>query len=390
MLQTNGSAVALRRAIHTVRCSPKHAGGCYGDATMASTLRRLFLFAKSENDALENFTTEALAAAIRLDADPFVAALRASSIHLPDGAVRVRGVQTQTGVEGAGILDLIVLLAVGLDEVELWFEVKCNAPESGEQLVRYRAHLAARPASLRPQLIVLAPRHIAGHEDLPLLPWQALWRASSPANTRAPSWWDFRRFLQEINMVNPFDTTITAREASGQTDTFALLQKLEEALNPVVAHATKIAPSLQWPATRKKIRAMMGKHFTWWGTFTVDSRARYRAYVSIGAFPDGESRESWAGVRVAATSVKDLAARKLLVDCANTGALPGAWMRAPSDEEGGALAIYVRLAMFESLPELSAWFIARFDELHAAGALAAIPTLGDAPDDASDDADETD
>lgn len=355
---------------------------------MASTLKRLFTYAKSENEALENFTTEALAAAIRIDPAPLVVALRFVGVAVPAGEVTVRDVQTQVGVGDAGILDLILLLRSNGEETEFWFEVKCYAAESGNQLTKYRAHIAARPRGLQPLLVVLAREPLPGHEDLPWLSWQALWRATDRKGTRTPAWQDFRRFLEEIGMANRFDSTITAHEASAQTDAFVLLHKMENVLEPVVAHVARLTPKLQWPPSRTKLRAMLTRNFRDWGNFTVACPHTYRAGMSFGAYKDDETRESWAGVRVWCSSAKDLAVRRQLVDLADTAKISDVWERAPADDEGAALVVYARLAAFNALPELSAWFTARFDELQAAGVLPAIPTLGSATVQPTDDGEE--
>lgn len=189
-------------------------------------------------------------------------------------------------------------------------------------------------------------------------------------------------------MANRFDSTITAHEASAQTDAFALLHKMEAALEPVVARVATLTPKLQWPPSRTKLRAMLARNFRDWGNFTVACPHTYRAGMSFGAYKDDETRESWAGVRVWCSSAKDLAARRQLVELADAAKLSDTWTRAPADEEGAALVAYTRLAAFNTLPELSAWFTARFDELQAAGVLPAIPTLGSAPMQSTDDAGE--
>ena len=354
---------------------------------MTSTLKRLFIYAKSENEALENFTTEALAGAVRIDSMPLITAFRSSGVAVPDGAITVRSAHTQVRVDGAGILDLIVVLEAGEQEREIWVEVKCFAPESGNQLSRYRAHIAARPSQFRPLLVALSPRRLPGHQDLPWLPWQALWHAVERTRTRTPAWLDLRRFLEEIGMANRFDSPITAPEAGAQSDAFNLLGKLQSALEPVVAHVTRLAPQLAWPASRK-IRKVLADHFCAWGSLTIASTDTYRAGVSFGSYRYDETRESWAGVRVWCKSAKDLAVRRQLVDLATAADLSAEWERSPADDEEAALVVYTRLAAFGSLPELSTWFMTRLDELQVAGVLPAIPTLGAAPAQSTDGGDD--
>ena len=73
---------------------------------MASNLGRLFRFARtSENDARENFITEALAAAIREDAAPMVSLLEQRNV-IAGGAQLVP--HTQVTVPGTGVVDLVL------------------------------------------------------------------------------------------------------------------------------------------------------------------------------------------------------------------------------------------------------------------------------------------
>lgn len=101
---------------------------------MASTFNRLFLYAKAaEAEALENFTTEALAACIRDDDAPMARALRSVGV-LPTDDVETRVVpHTQVAVAGAGVIDLILQTESGDRLGEVWIEVKVYAGQSGSQ-----------------------------------------------------------------------------------------------------------------------------------------------------------------------------------------------------------------------------------------------------------------
>ncbi len=89
------------------------------------------------NSPLENFTTEALAAAVERDPGPLLRALPRDVADV--GALleaRVGRVDTQVRVPG-GIVDLVV---------DLWIEVNAYAGLSGDQLHAYRA--AAKRAAV--------------------------------------------------------------------------------------------------------------------------------------------------------------------------------------------------------------------------------------------------
>src|SRR3990172_8056806 len=103
---------------------------------MPSTLGRLFDFAKAPNSsAIENFTTEALAGAIRADPRPFLLALRRHDL-VRAAPLTDLDVLTQVVMPGTGILDLVVVSA-SPELPELWIEVKVDAAESGRQLDAY-------------------------------------------------------------------------------------------------------------------------------------------------------------------------------------------------------------------------------------------------------------
>ncbi|MHB8960534.1 MAG: hypothetical protein ACYDAN_12995 [Candidatus Limnocylindrales bacterium] len=103
---------------------------------MPSTLARLFAYAKSsKSEALDNFTTEALASAIRDDFRPFVPVLVDAGLLRYDEEPRTVGVETQVAVTGAGIVDLDLVLEGEGWLAEVWIEVKVFAGESAEQLL---------------------------------------------------------------------------------------------------------------------------------------------------------------------------------------------------------------------------------------------------------------
>lgn len=96
---------------------------------------------------LENFTTELLAGIVRRDPEPFVAWMSTWLTNLPDGQ-ELLGVATQVPID-SGFVDLVLRFGKRESEAQLhkevWVEVKCGAPESGDQLARYKAALLATP-----------------------------------------------------------------------------------------------------------------------------------------------------------------------------------------------------------------------------------------------------
>lgn len=91
---------------------------------------RLFSYARGTgSDQLENFTTEALAATIRSDPQPFLRVLVEQGFlqTMPTSNVRVL-VTTQEIVAATGIVDLVLRLFRNADLLwEFWVEIKVQS-----------------------------------------------------------------------------------------------------------------------------------------------------------------------------------------------------------------------------------------------------------------------
>lgn len=159
--------------------SDRRAATCHAVLMARSTFGRLFTYAReSKADALENFTTEALAAAIREDPGPVVQLLRGMLLLPSEGDPVDVLPLTQVSVSGAGILDLVIDIRYPTTTVEFWIELKVMAGESGRQLDNYREHLATLPANDRPTLVTVARRPIRNPIEIPWKSWQSIWRAA--------------------------------------------------------------------------------------------------------------------------------------------------------------------------------------------------------------------
>lgn len=328
-----------------------------------TALSRMFRLAKAEIDAAENFTTEVLAAAVRENADPLLDALRRRGIRLADeGRVEV---WTQVGIAGAGILDLVIRRTTPTETRELWIEVKVTADETGQQLTNYAGAIAQRTS--HPTTLVLLSRHEI-HGAHVWVRWQDVWDAVNGRRGPTELWRLLRRWLEDRGMADRYEQGITAREAASLGDAFALMRKMERALQPAIDHAAELAPQLGWTTDVPK---RLQKSFTGWGTLTVSSTRPSSHGVSFGAYWHSESAETWAGLRVW-HGERDTALRAVLMKAADAGALPTTWERAPADEPDAALVRYHRLAAFGDHDALSNWFRDSLEELGAAGILDAI------------------
>ena len=185
-----------------------------------STLERLFSYAKaSEVESRENFTTEALAGAIRVEPAPFVEFLRIGHLLGPDDVSHL-AVTTQVPMPGTGYLDLVISGLEGTRRFELWGELKVASGESGTQLDASGPHRwtsvrrKARPIRARD---APAPRR---HGPSVLI-WHALRRVLLTMNV-GPSWMDLADYLSEIAVSDDFDQPVGARDAAAMSD-FTLL-----------------------------------------------------------------------------------------------------------------------------------------------------------------------
>lgn len=205
-----------------------------------SNLGRLYTYAKGGTDAKEDFTTEALAICIRHDPTPFIEVLRAEG--LVQGGIEPTAVvpYTQLSVPGVGRVDLVVRMNTANLE-ECWFEVKIDAPETGDQLARYMAHLSRLPSEGRPALIALARQPIRV-DGPPLLTWRAVHGAARGSTT--PHWQDFADWLEELRMVDSHDGPISPDEL----EALPLAVTLYEALSRLGARL--LTPSSAVPAIR--------------------------------------------------------------------------------------------------------------------------------------------
>jgi hypothetical protein len=347
-----------------------------------STFGRLFTYAReSKTDALENFTTEALAAAIREDPRPIVHLLRGMLLLPSEGDPVVVVPSTQVGVPGAGILDLVIDIRYPDTSVEIWIELKVMAAESGRQLDNYRDHLATLPAHDRPILVTVARHPIRDPAEVPWIPWQSIWRAAGEAPLSSTHWHDLRLFLEEIRMADQFDNPISAREAASLGDAAGLFGKTRRLLAAVAAEANPRWPTFSWPTDERRIQRVMSTQFARHGRLFMVAGEAFRAYLIVGVTDiAGEAHVAfWVETRD-----KAIEPRRRIIAVADNAGLTANWERDMSS--WGGVHQYERLVGFATQADVVQWFIARFEELDSAGILDLIPTLGQAePEESSED-----
>lgn len=344
-----------------------------------STLDRLFNYAKAIGaDARENFTTEALAAAIREDGAPIVEALSGAGVLPLDASYQVEGVQTQVPMPGAGILDLVIELKGSANRKTIWIEVKVGAGESGSQIDNYLARIAKDDDGDRPQLVILGPRCL--RDGVVWLSWQALYRSISEPRQVHAYWRDFRTYLKEINMANDSFKPVRPEEASTIAGAHRLLLKTVQILVPAAGHANKVWPGSNWPVTDQDVLEQITKRFRRWPSYSIEHRTRYPCGLVLGVYQQADAGEALLSLWLWAPP-RRIDSRKRILQLADQSKLDS-WKRDTGSWE--LLRAERRLLDFESHDAASAWLKQRLDELKTVG-MYAILEQGDLGDGSGED-----
>jgi hypothetical protein len=349
-----------------------------------STFGRLFSYARTTKaDALENFTTEALAAAIRDEPEPFVQVLR-SHLLVPSADLPIAVVPaTQVSIPGTGILDLVVDLRYPNGTQQTWFEVKVMAGESGSQLANYTNHLSQLPVGGRPRLVILGRTRFGKLEAIPFISWQTIWRAAGSDLASSKYWTDLRAFLEEIHMADTLDTPVTAIEAASLQAAGGLLGKTSRILAATASAANQRWPTFRWPAEEGRIQATLASQFARHRRYLIVAGLEFQAYLFMGVISiDAEAHATvWVETRN-----KAIEPRRRIIEAGDKAGLGSAWQRDLG--AWGGLHKSERLVLFATHEAAAEWFIASLAELDSAGVLGLIPTLGHVePTDQSDDED---
>ena len=318
---------------------------------------------------MENFCTEALAAAAREEPWPLIGVLRDHQLITYAEVPTEVSIHTQVGVADAGIIDLIVELGGSGWTAEVWVEVKVGAGESGAQLTNYQHWVSARPSP--PRLAILGPRPLPGHRDMRWIPWQAIWNAIGE-NVSGLYWSDLKSFLEEIHMADAFNAPIVAREAGALLDGQALLRKVSRLISQTVDDARPRWPQLGWPKSANDVDEQLLWQFYRHGRLACPVRTAARnVWVCIGTAQAEESADFrqaephltvWIDQPPRQTDLR----RRLLAE-ADRGHLPKMWTRRL--QGWWPLFAHERLTAFADLSEARTWLLERAGELEASGIL---------------------
>ena len=327
-----------------------------------STLERLYSYAKAAGaGALENFTTEALAGAIRDDPAPMLRLLRDAEL-LPPSDTMDLDLDTQVVLPGTGVLDLVLVAVGDGHRHELWLEIKVNAGESGTQLDAYRRHLERIPAALRPTLITLGPHAVRDDPTIPFLTWHRLRRMIGPTDTHG--WRDFATYLAEVRMSDDFDQPVAAREAAALDDFRYLHGKVARIISDTAQAAAVQWPLLGWPTNEPTLRKKLFDRFASHQQLVVGVQRAKSCWLVLGTEPSaGEAQlmisvETWP-------SAADI--QREILGRAEAAALSADWHR--SLGAWGGLKRAERLVVLGDHDSAVAWLMERIGELSAAGVL---------------------
>lgn len=326
---------------------------------MPSTLRRMFNYGLG--GAKENFTTEALAAAIREEPAPFLSALEKVGIQC---SRPIEGVDTQ--VKGGGTPDLLLRPR---DQRPVLIEVKVGAGESGDQLTRYQAWAERQPENLRPHLVLLSSKNLTEDKRWRWLSWQELWKGirGAPDHSR---WHDLAIWVKEERMADDTFEPVTIDEAGTLLGAHALLWKAVHILTPASAHMNTIWTTSGWPVSETHVRKQLVSRFGTWPSYSVQHTQAYRCGCAMGIYVNGEG--------TTALSLWVWAPPKLLAERSRIQAI-GAQLSEvwKLDTSGWELLRADRpLLSFEDHAAASAWLIERCSEMQRAGLTAVFEGSG--------------
>jgi hypothetical protein len=353
-----------------------------------STLEHLFRYAKVSDagderliESQENFTTEALAEAIRRNPRPILLALGRAGIieedevrHARVAAVTQWPMPASAAAPSYGFIDLVLHLTIarhdgrGRSETrrEIWFENKVNAGISGNQLRHYRDFIEAHPDSRR-DLVLLAPEPIDTEVKLHQLRWQAIANAVGDTNYPGEHWLDLREFLQEIKMTEEWTLPVSAREAVSLEDAYhlfrkalAVLRQVNEALDAPERHELGFPPEVHWP--NAWVERTCRSQFAARGRVTLFFGSGRRVWVIYGYEPiDGETNMTvWLEA-----DPKHADVRGVVRDWAKRHDSLADWARPV--EGWPVLKTTKRAILVDNSEDAVAWFVEAIDQLIEAG-----------------------
>ena len=331
---------------------------------------------------LEDFTTEALAIAIRHDGRPFIQALK----NIPDAnwkkesgvpSIDIASIahvmaSTQVSLQAAGHtirdgkdeakippgrLDLVVEMRDQSGEVDIaWVEVKVEAGTSGNQLTDY---LNRRETLSRPQPFLLTlTKDRSLDSRVTGISWAQLVDAVSDAEQPHQSWLDLVDFLRARKVVAG-EVMAEPTEVDAWLPVFQAVNKAIEAI---------------WRDPPRSLHFASGLEDAVRGAY----RSEHRAYVTAGPIayglrPAGDDAmwwksgwEWWIAVGTGSAYQEAWVPEDQVLAAAKTGGLPSTWVRAGDPY---LLEIPCPCAPHAPAETVIGWLYAALEELRDAGVL---------------------
>lgn len=335
----------------------------------------MLAYAKADrSERLEDFTTEALALAIKADPTPIINVLVAHGV-VDAGPHHHVAPMTQVAFEHkgkGGRLDMVLQIDDGSPTaMEVWFENKAHAPEGAGQLARYRRAIDATPTVKR-ELVVLAPHPISKERHHTFIRWQEV--ADAATSSTSAIWADFATFLKEKHMTADATLPVSESEAASLGDAFRLFQKMRHLMRRVNERAREVLP--EWPSDKwvddGSMRRVLMSDFGWNGCLRLHAGKGYAADLVMGATPRSDGLRFLVLVEADRTMTE---VRSRLVD--SVAALLPDWER--PENRARVLGKESLARWFTTDDEAVDWFVTCLVELKEAGIISLIPTLSKGP-----------
>jgi hypothetical protein len=203
--------------------------------------RMLSLGSREGSTPIEDFLTEALAAATNRDPRPLIAALRTQRevAWALVGHARFK-VETQVSLPGVGRLDLVLTPSQGS---QIWLEVKAYAGEHGNQLENY----AREAKRIRPQakLVLLARPGVAPSIKVPTISWGAIISAVGQCNHPSDLWLELCDLVKEKELGTDLAWPLTKEEALALSSRKVANQSVVRAIAKLGSFATQVEERLR-------------------------------------------------------------------------------------------------------------------------------------------------
>lgn len=308
---------------------------------MGSNLGRLLRYARGqENEQTENFTTEALAAAVREDPTPLLAALQrlyeargdqeAQALLTTLAAHPRLHVATQVTLDNRRRIDF---RAISKDPpLQIWIEVKVHSGQSGKSQLPEYLEEAEKHA---PSRVVLLGREDLRPDlpDLAFLSWQALYDAVTPELAQRSTWWrELRHFLRELHMADSYETPVTEEELNAFAHWRTYFGKVHRILQPLARYLEKQQPSSDWPNKDGELNRQLNDQLLRWNFLVMfDKNRKDWGHLKVGVFNrrvDDGPVEPWLGMWI---WIKEGAKQREAIHAA-CAALPAQWLRSNGNQ----------------------------------------------------------